>query len=270
MRSLLLIFLIVISSCTRELLIEKQVATEEIATAKPIFDKNCFTVCDINTNPDLQLVTNAEEDTLYPDGSIDSGSYFFTKYGVRTNPIRLTQNFLTRGIHHTLYGWDSGVYINMIRLQCLVENIASFDPTCKNDWKFKADSTMGYLVNNLWFFDGLFQFDTYEKGNGNNWKFLTSDFKKEFNPSNVPARDYILNTNFCYYFGIGERAIQAQMGDFYYNYFRLPNHDGIYKIVLKFNPLIKGCRAIKETNYNNNEKTVYLEIRNGQVFILSL
>lgn len=233
---------------------------EEIATAKAPAGKSCFTVCDVTKNPDLQLVTNAEEvRPLLPDGQIDSLSYFWQTYHVRTEPIRLTQNYLTPGFYTTRYGWDSNVVVNRVRLQCLVQNIAPFG--CDNDWVFTE--SQGYLAGSNYFFDGLFEFDTYEKGNGNNWKFLYTDFKKEFFPSVVPTREYVYNTDFCYY----DRAVPAQTGDFYYNYFRFPNHDGIYKLVIKFNPQIKGCRAVKETNYENNEKTIELEIMNGTVLI---
>lgn len=232
---------------------------EEIATAKAPAGKSCFTVCDVTKNPDLQLVTNAEEvRPLLPDGQIDSLSYFFTKYHVRTEPIRLTQNYLTPGFYTTRYGWDSNVVVNRIRLQCLVENIAPFG--CDNDWVFteKQGDTVGSYI----FFDGLFEFDTYEKGNGNNWKFLYTDFKKEFFPSIRKTIESQFN-DYCYY----DRAIQAQAGDFYYNYFRFPNHDGVYRLVIKFNPQIRGCRAVKETDYGNDEVTIDLEITNGVVGI---
>lgn len=234
---------------------------EEIATAKVPVAKNCFTVCDVTKNPDMQLVTNTEEvRPLLPDGVIDSGSYFWTKYHVRTEPIRLTQNYLTPGFYTIRYGWDSNVVVNRVRLQCLIENISPFG--CQNDWVFTE--AQGDTVGSYIFFDGLFEFDTYEKGNGNNWKFLYTDFKKEFFPSVVPTREYVYNTDFCYY----DRAVQAQTGDFYYNYFRFPNHDGIYKLVIKFNPQIKGCRAVKETNYMNSEATIELQIANGIINIL--
>ncbi len=247
-------------SCNREE--EKQFTPEEIPTARPT-TKNCtYPVCDITKNPDLQLVTNAQETRpLLPDGQIDSFSYFWTRYHVRTNPIRLVQNYLTTGNYAIRYGWDSNVVVNRVQLQCLVENVAPFG--CSNDWVF--NESQGYLspVNNT-FFDGLLQFDTYEKGNGNNWKFLYTDYKKEFFPDAIPSVPYIYNTDFCYDY---QRAIQAQMGDFYFNPFRFPNHDGIYRLVIHFNPLIKNCRAIKETNYNNNDVTIELEIREGQVII---
>lgn len=233
-------------------------------TAKPIFEKNCYTVCDVSKNPDLRLLTNVYQNQSQVDGVIDSTTEFWKRYEVRTEPIRLTQNYLVKGRDAVRYGWDSGVYINRIRLQCLTENIAPYDPACGNDWQFTI--TQGYLspLGDDIFYDGLFQFDTYEKGNGNSWKFLYSDYKKAFNPESVPNMDY-RNYEFCY----SERFINAQCGDFYYNYFRLPNYDGIYKIIIRFNPLIKGCRAVKETNYNNNEETVYLEIQNGQVIVLN-
>ena len=180
-------------------------------------------------------------------------------YKVRTEPIRLTQNYLSPGSYTRIrYGWDSGVIVNRVRLQCLVENIAPIG--CQNDWVFQE--SQGYLVGATYYFDGLFEFETSEKI-GNRWKKLYTDFKKEFFPSNRINVDYLLDTTFCYY----DRAIQAQQGDFYYNYFRVPNHDGFYKIVVKFNPVIKGCRAIKETNYTNNEETVYLEIKEGKVIL---
>jgi len=233
-----------------------------IGCNKSVERKSCYTVCDVTKNPDLQLVTNAEEERpLLPDGQIDSLTYFWTKYHVRTSPIRLVQNYLTTGRDAIRYGWDSGVIVNRVQLQCLVENIAPFG--CANDWVF--NESQGYLspLNN-YFFDGLFEFETYEKGNGNNWKLLYEDYKKEFFPSSIPNQDYVYEENFCYY----DRAVQAQMGDFYYNYFRFPNKDGVYKLVIKFNPSIKGCRAVKETNYSNNEKTIILEIVEGTVKIL--
>jgi len=251
-----LIAIILLVGCSREI---KQQPQEEIATAKA-GGKQCNLVCDVAKNPDLQLVTNAEEERpLLPDGQIDTLTYFYTKYHVRTSPIRLIQNYTTTGRDAIRYGWDSGVTINRVQLQCLIENIALFG--CQNDWVFSE--SQGYLspLNN-YFFDGLFSFETYEKGKGNSWKLLYTDYKKEFFPSVVPTREYLL-ADFCYY----DRAIQAQTGDFYYNYFRFPDHDGVYKLILKFNPQIKGCRAVKETNYSNNEKTIYLEIREGQIII---
>ncbi len=242
---------------------QKQVSQEppakEIATAKSPAVKNCFTVCDVTKNPDLQLVTNVT-DQPQVDGVIDSSTYFWKRYHVRTYPIRLLQNYLTRGIDAIKYGWDSGVLVNRVQLQCLIENIAPFG--CGNDWAFTE--SQGYLVGQNIFFDGLFQFDTYEKGNGNNWKLLYSDYKKEFFPDAIPNTDYIYEMNFCYNY---ERAVQAQTGDFYYNYFRFPDHDGTYKLVIKFNPLIKGCHAIKETNYDNSEVTYMVQITNGTVII---
>lgn len=257
MKTILIVFAaLIIFSCHKQA--SDQLAPE-VATAKaPV--KNCSVVCDLTKNPDLKIVTNAQEQPQV-DGVIDSTTYFWTKYHVRTNPVRLTQNYVTPQNYVIRYGWDSGVVVNRVQLQCLLENVAPFG--CQNDWVF--NESQGYLspLNN-YFFDGLFEFYTYEKGNGNNWKFLYSDYKKEFFPSCVPTREYLL-ADFCYY----DRAVQAQTGDFYYNYFRLPNHDGIYKIVIKFNPQIKGCRAVKETNYTNNEETVTLEIKEGQVLIIS-
>lgn len=251
-------------SCSKQ--VKEETVTEEIQTAKPTSVK-CYSVCDVTKNPDLQLVTNAQEARpLLPDGQkIDSFSYFFTKYEVRTHPIRLVQNHVVNPYDLNYYpDWIVGDTINRVTLQCLIENIAP--KGCNNDWVF--NESQGYLVGTDYYFDGLFEFETYEKGNGNGWRFLYYDHKKKFFPSYVPAYPYWYSTDFCYYYGLGERSIQAQMGDFYSNGFRFPNHDGVYKLILKFNPSIKGCRAIKETNYSNNEVTVQLEIRNGTVTIL--
>ena len=234
---------------------------EEIATSKAQGGKPCNVVCDISKTPDLRLITNATQNPPVSD-VIDTTTYFWETYHVRTYPLRLTQNYLTPGFYTTRYGWDSGELVNRVQLQCLIENIMPLD--CKNDWVF--NESQGYLVGANFFFDGLFTFDTYEKGNGNSWKFLYQDYKKEFFPSTVPTQEHIYDTTFCYYFD--DRAVQAQTGDFYYNYFRFPNHDGVYKLVIKFNPVIKGCRAIVETNYSNNEETVTLEIKEGMVKIL--
>lgn len=245
-------------SCNKEA--KEETVIEEIQTARAA-TKNCFTVCDVTKNPDLRLVTNAQDNPPM-DNIIDSTTYFWTTYHVRTHPVHLLQNYLTTGRDAIRYGWDSNVVINRVQLQCLVENLAPFG--CQNDWVF--NESQGYLspLNN-YFFDGLFEFYTYERGNGNNWKLLYEDYKKEFFPSVVPTQEYVYETGFCYY----SRAIQAQTGDFYYNYFRFPNHDGVYRLVIKFNPLVKGCRAVKETNYENNQATVDLEIREGTVIILS-
>lgn len=235
--------------------------SEEFSKAAPP-PKSCYSVCNVTKNPDLTIITNAQDQPQI-NGVIDSSTYFWTRYHVRTHPVHLTQNYVTPLNYVIRYGWDSGVVVNRVQLQCLIENIAPFNSDCSNDWEF--NESQGYLspLNN-YFFDGLFEFDTYEKGNGNNWKFLYTDFKKEFFPSSIPNMDYVTNIDFCYY----SRGIPAQMGDFYYNYFRLPNRDGIYKIVIKFNPQIKGCRAVKETNYENNEETVTLEIREGTIKII--
>ena len=231
---------------------------EEISTAKASAAKNCYTVCDVTKNPDLQIVTNVN-DQPQVDGVIDSTTYFWTKYSVRTYPIRLVQNYKTTGRDAIRYGWDSLQTVNRVQLQCLIENIAPLG--CGNDWVF--NESQGYLSSlNNYFFDGLFSFETYEKGNGSNWKLLYTDYKKEFNPDAVPNRDNVLS-DFCYI----DRTVQAQSGDFYYNYFRFPPHDGSYKLVIKFNPLVKGCHAVKETNYINNDATIFLEIRNGTVII---
>jgi hypothetical protein len=248
------ISLALIVSCGKDI---KEPLQEEIATAKA-GGKNCFTVCDVTKNPDLTIVTNAEEERpLLPDGQIDSLSYFWTKYHVRTQPIRLTQNYVTPRSYAIRYGWDSNVVVNRVRLQCLVENIAPFG--CGNDWVF--EESQGYIspLGN-YFFDGLFEFITYEWV-GNRWKYLYTDYKKEWFPSSIPNVENIYNNDFCYY----NRAVQAQMGDFYFNDFRYPNRDGRYRTDIKFNPFKKGCRAVKETNYDNNEKTVTLQILNGVV-----
>lgn len=239
----------------------KEEMPEEIPTARVAAAGKCFSVCYLDNNPDLRLITNASQNPPLVDGIIDSSTYFWTTYHVRTHPIRLTQNYLTTGRDAIRYGWDSGVIVNRVQLQCLVENIAAY--SCENDWVF--NESQGYLSSlQSYFFDGLFSFETYEKGNGNHWKLLSTDYKKEFFPSSVPMLAYS-NSLFCYY----DRAIQAKNGDFYYNYFRFPNHDGVYKLVLKFNPVIKGCRAVKETDYTNNDVTVVLEIREGKVIIIS-
>ena len=133
----LCISIALIFSCNKEV---KEQAQEEIQTAKAISPK-CNLVCDVNKNPDLQLVTNAEEDTLFADGTVDSNSYFWTKYHVRANPIRLTQNYVTPQNYTIRYGWDSGQVVNRVQLQCLIENIAPFG--CGNDWVFTEDQ--GYL-----------------------------------------------------------------------------------------------------------------------------
>lgn len=247
-------------SCNKE--VKQETVTEEIATVKaPV--KICNPVCDITKTPDLQLVTNAEEvRPLLPDGQIDSLSYFFTKYKVRTRPIKLVQNYTVTAYDLTYYpDWTVGDVINRVTLQCLIENIAPKD--CNNDWVFSE--SQGYLVGTDYYFDGLFEFETWEKGNGNSWKFLYTDHKKKFFPSCVAAYPYWSSIDFCYY----DRAIQAQMGDFYLNGFRFPNHDGVFKQILRFNPASKGgCRVVKETNYSNNEKAVVLQISNGAVTIL--
>jgi hypothetical protein len=249
------LWVLFVIACTRE---PQEQFVAEIATAKAPATK-CSTVCDVTKNPDLKLITNAQDNPPMTN-IIDSTTYFWTKYHVRTHPIHFVQNYLTTGRDAIRYGWDSLVTVNRVQLQCLVENIAPFG--CGNDWVFTE--SQGYLspLNN-YFFDGLFQFFTYEKGNGNNWKLLYEDYKKEFFPSCVPTQEY-LYADFCYY----DRAVQAQTGDFYYNYFRFPNRDGVYRLVIKFNPVIRGCRAIKETNYSNNEATIDLEIREGNVIIL--
>lgn len=239
---------------------DKADASEAASRAADASGK-CFSVCNVTKNPDLKLVTNAQDQPQI-DGVVDTNTYFWKKYNVRTHPVHLTQNYLTPGSYAIRYGWDSGVVVNRVQLQCLLENIAPFDSTCVNDWEFYE--SQGYLVGSRYFFDGLFEFDTYEKGNGNNWKLLYSDYKKEFFPSCVPTQEYVFNIDFCYY----NRGVAAQQGDFYYNYFRFPNHDGLYKLVVKFNPQIKGCRAVKETNYSNNEEIVILEIKNGLVTII--
>ena len=254
--SIVLAFVVTISTmCSTE---RKVDLIEEIATAKaPAADK-CFTVCDPEKYPDLKLVTNVT-DQPQVDGVIDTNTYFWQTYHVRTHPVRLTQNYLTPASYTHRYGWDSGVVVNRVQLQCLVENIAPF--SCSNDWVFN-ESQGYYSPLQSYFFDGLFEFETFEQV-GNRWKRLYKDYKKEFNPSVVPTQEYVYST-FCYY---NERSVQAQTGDFYYNYFRFPNHDGVYKLVVKFNPVIKGCRAVKETNYTNNEETVILEIINGTIKI---
>lgn len=260
--TILLLFIIsaTVITCSKQ---HKYESLSEEVTTKAQLSKSCFTVCDATKTPDITIVTNAQEERpLLPDGEIDRLTYFFTKYGVRTHPIHLDQNYLVPASYTIRYGWDSGVLVNRVRLQCLIENIAPFG--CHNDWVF--EESQGYISPLLnYFFDGLFEFDTYEKGNGNNWKHLYTDFKKEFHPSSIPNQDYIYNNDFCYY----NRSIQAQMGDFYYNYFRFPNHDGIYKLVIKFNPQIRGCRAVKESNYSNNNVEIILQIINGTVIILN-
>src|SRR6187402_2886897 len=92
MKYLAIIFLFI--ACNKR--IEDKPLTEEIATSKPI-DKICNLVCDVTKNPDLQLVTNAEEVRPLLMEGIDSFSYFWTKYHVRTHPIHLVQNYLTTG-----------------------------------------------------------------------------------------------------------------------------------------------------------------------------
>lgn len=246
-----LVIILLFVACNNSIEQNKK-AVEEIQTAKAT-GKNCNLVCDVNKTPDLRLITNATQ-------TIDTNAYFWKQYHVRVFPITVQDSFLVPGTYTIRYGWDSGELVNRVKLQCLVENIAPFG--CGNDWVF--NESQGYPVGPNIYFDGLFTFDTYEKGNGNNWKLLYEDYKKEFFPSVVPTQAYIYETGFCYY----DRAIQAQTGDFYYNYFRFPNKDGHYKLVIKFNPVIKGCRAVKETNYDNNDQTVELEIREGKVIIL--
>lgn len=261
MKYLLTVFAAVLISTGCQKQASNQLAQEEIQTARA-GTKNCFTVCDPTKNPDIRIITNAG-DQPQVDGVVDSSTYFWQSYHVRSHPVHLTQNYVTPETYAIRYGWETGEVVNRVQLQCLIENIAPFG--CQNDWVF--NESQGYLspLNN-YFFDGLFEFDTYEKGNGNNWKLIYSDFKKEFFPSSIPNQDYVLNTDFCYY---DTRAIQAQMGDFYYNYFRFPNHDGMYKLVIRFNPQIRGCRAVKESNYENNTVEIELQITNGTVIILS-
>lgn len=215
--------------------------------------KDCYTVCDVTKNPDLQLVTSA-----------DTGAteYFTNRYQA-ASLIKLEQNHVVTPYEANYNGWTAGEIINMVTLRCLLENVAPKD--CNNDWLF--NESQGTLVGTDVEFEGLFEFYIYEKGKGNSWKLLHEDYKNRFNPSTRAAYPYWYNTDFCYYYGIGERAVQAQMGDFYDNAFRLPNHDGIYKLELEFNPLEKGCRAVKETNYDNNKKIVKLQISEGQIII---
>ncbi|MES2396191.1 MAG: hypothetical protein V4549_09320 [Bacteroidota bacterium] len=258
---LLILFAVILFSCKKELQTSDRVI-EEIATSKAP-TKICNPVCDVSKSPDLQIVTNLEEShPLRPDGSpIDSFTYYFTKYQIRTKPVRFVQNYVVTQFDLGYYpDWVVGDTINKGTLQCLIENIAP--KGCSNDWLFWE--SQGKLVGTDYEFNGLFEFETYERGNGNKWSLVYVDHKKRFFPSYIPAYPYWYSTDFCYYFGIGERSIQAQMGDFYSNAFRFPNHDGLYKLVLKFNPASKnGCRVIKETNYTNNEKTVYIRISNG-------
>lgn len=235
---------------------------EEITTAKaPV--KICNPVCDITKTPDITLVTNLEEPhELRPDGTaIDSFTYFWLKYQTRTRPVVFEQDHIVTTYEASYYpGWVAGDVISKVRLQCLIENVAPKD--CKNDWVF--NESQGELIGNSFLFEGLFEFETFEKGNGNNWRPVYVDYKKQFYPSYIPAYPYWYSTDFCYYFGNGERSIQAGMGDFYSNWFRLPNHDGVFKIIIKFNPASKnGCRVVNESNYDNNNKVVYMRVSNG-------
>lgn len=253
----ILILITLIVSCQKTA-VEKPL--QEEATAKAPSSKNCYTVCDVSKSPDLQLVTNAQEERpLLPDGQIDSLSYFFSKYHIRTRQILLTQNYITPDFYTTRYGWRQGDTVNRVVLQCLIENIAPFG--CQNDWVFSQGQLDSAIAINPY---TLFEFYTYEKGNGNNWKLLYEDYKTQFYPSTVSTWQYAYTGFDCWY----DSAVQAQGGDVYNNAFRFPNHDGVYKLVIKFNPSVKGCRAVKETNYNNNEVTVILEITNGQVIII--
>ena len=264
MKKLIPLFLILLA-CNKHIDVQRPV--EEIQTARPDVGKNCTFPLSIDTSkrPDLNLWINIEQDTLYPDGSIDYTSYSWIRYGVRAEPVRLDQNYLTTGRDYRRYGWDSGIRINRVRLVCLVENIAPYDTTCKKDWEFNESQASHYdSVLRSYMFEGLFEFETFERGNGNSWKTLPIQFKKEFFPSVDKVREYQL-VNHCGYYANGQRAIQAQTGDFYYNYFMFPNHDGVYKLTIKFNPLQKGCRAVRETDYSNNEKTFLIEIRSGRV-----
>lgn len=240
----------------------KEEMPEEIPTARVAAAGKCFSVCYLDNNPDLRLITNASQNPPLVDGIIDSSTYFWTTYHVRTHPIRLTQNYLTTGRDAIRYGWDSGVIVNRVQLQCLVENIAAY--SCENDWVFNESQGTYNSTLGSYMFNDLFQFETQERGNGNNWKLISTHFKKEFFPSIDKVIEY-QSANYCYYYGNGDRAIQSQTGDFYYNWFMFPNHDGVYKLIIKFNPLIRGCRVAKETNYLNNEKTFIIEIKQGRV-----
>ncbi len=259
---LFILFAVILFSCKKEIQTSDRLV-EEIETAaakgKPI---KCFTVCDVTESPDLTVVTNAEEDTLYPDGYIDRTSYFWTRYGVRSEPVRWNNNYLTTGRDAIRYGWDSLVYINRIRLQCLLENIAPYG--CGRGWVFSE--SQGYVspLGNI-YFNGLFTMKTYEKGGGNNWKLLYTDFKKEFFPSAIPTQEHVYDTYPCYYYGY--RALPSQTGDFYYNYFRLPLYDGVFRIVIEFNPIVGNCRAVKETNYNNNKAYVEVTVIEGLPYV---
>lgn len=232
---------------------QSKVVEETTARGGNIMNNCSFPLSDTSMSPDLQLVTNAEEDTLYADGTTDSSSYFWIKYHVRTNPIKFVPNYLVSGYYAKEYGWDSGVLVNMFRLQCLIENIAAYG--CKQAWKF-IDTTI---------YEGLFEFESFELI-GKRWKPLYTDYKKTMNPSLVPTREYLTAT-FCSY--PGYKTIPAQTGDFYYQYFRLPPHDGTYKLIIKFNPLKDRCRAVEETRYDNDQKIVVLEIKEGRLIILS-
>lgn len=250
-----LIVALILCGCNKFELPQKQV--EEISTSKPVTANGCYIACDITKNPDINIVTNAQEvRPLLSDGQVDSFSFFFLNYGVRTHPIRLTQNFITPLYYTEEYGWKAGDTVNKVKLQCLARNIAKFG--CGQDWVF-TDLQLESLVKG-----GLFQFETYEWVNGNHWKYLYTDYKDEFDPELIPVKEY-QDSTFCYY----DKAIQAQAGDFYYNDFRFTNHDGIYKLVIKFNPQLKGCHAILEIDYTNNQVTIELQILNGQVIILN-
>lgn len=248
-----------ISMCTRNN--SEGDTQEEIATAKPI-SKNCKYVCDVTQTPNLRLITAASQNPPATNGVIDTNSYFWRRYGIRVFPIEFTPNYVVTANFGRYYGWDSGAVYHLVRLQCVNENIAPVG--CQNNWQF--DTSQGRLVNNEYLYDGLFEFKTYELGFNGNWgKPVYVDVKKNYNPSVVPAKPYTYD-DICY---VPDRCIPAQSEDSYRNFFRLPPHDGTYKIEIQFNPLNKNCHVVIETNYNDDGEVVTFQVLNGQLINLT-
>lgn len=231
-----------------------------------------FPVCDVSRDPDLRLVTNK-----------DTSDHYFSNYYNPTPPIELTRNFVTTQFYKNYYGWTVGETVSRLRFKCLLENIAKrFWSTVRknfsgNDWVWDIKSGYKDSATGRQFFNGLFVFDMFEKVDGY-WHGIYSDYKKEFDPSLIekdPYIDSMLNPDgvmqtYWTYHDYPFRFVSAGTGDFYSNYIRLPNRDGVYAIRLAFNPEINGCHAVKESDYTNNEVWVFVQISGSSLTVINV
>jgi len=208
----------------------EQQDTQTIAEA-PI--ECAFTIGDQTKLPDLTVTA-----------FLGNNKERFALYGLNPALPSVSENGLVGSYAAIAYDWIYQDTFSAIKTWCIFENIAA----CHEDFWFLE--SQGTQVKNVFgttytIYDGLLKTDVFYHG-----ELVNTQQKRTFEPSEVP--DTTLGCEQIFYNTFN--VIHSHNADLYINPNRIPrNTDGLFVIRLEVNPLVNGCHAIRELNYDNNK-----------------